>query len=158
RGHNRCANVLTVRLDILGCDAVKALPVFSAPITLVNEAFVERNDLPPRAVIDVERDLTRFTPEILPAAFGKLDEIFDAGCAETIEGLVVVTDDAKVLGAARQLEEEKFLNSIRVLILVNDDVFEYPARTVHIIEGFERALLQEGEINLILKRQLRLVT
>ena len=55
----------------------------------------------------------------------KVQNVFNRGAAEFVDGLVVVAHHADVVGAARQQTHQMELRNAGVLILVHDDIAEF---------------------------------
>jgi hypothetical protein len=64
--------------------------------------------------------------------------------------LVVVADDADVFRAARETEEDAFLDGVGVLVLVDDDVLEPVHRAVAREEDAVRSALKKREVDAVL--------
>lgn len=54
----------------------------------------------------------------------KVEDVLDGGAAELVDGLVVITDNADIVGAARQQAHKVKLGNAGVLILVHNYVLE----------------------------------
>ena len=56
--------------------------------------------------------------------FLKVEDIFNRSTAEFVDRLVIVANDADVVGATRQQPHQMELRNARVLVLVHDDIAE----------------------------------
>ena len=54
----------------------------------------------------------------------KVEDVFNRSTAEFVDGLVIVSDNADVVGAARQQPHQMELRNACVLVLVHDDIAE----------------------------------
>lgn len=91
--------------------------------------------------------------ELTDVAVGKpareLEDVANAGAAESVESLVVVAGDCQVLVMAGEGQEDLFLDVVGVLILVDDDVGDVHRDVVPYVgflEEFPCRALQVGEV------------
>ena len=87
-----------------------------------DEAIIEVYDVLTGAVIRGEHNLFRRGGEAPFAASGEVHEVFNRRAAEPIKRLIVVADDTDVFVAAGELEEDLFLDRVRVLVFIDDHV------------------------------------
>ena len=83
---------------------------------------------------------------MLLTTIGELDEILNCGATESVERLIVVAYDANVFVARSKLKENPFLDRIRVLIFVYDDVTEDLARLGILQQMVDCDRLDQGKI------------
>ena len=119
------------------------------PAAPVHERRVEVDDALAGAVVARKRDGSGLRRQMGMAPSRELDEVFDGGTAEAIEGLVVVAHDADVFVAGRELEEEALLDGVGVLVLVDDDVLEDTTGAREGGKDVERLLLDEREVGAV---------
>jgi hypothetical protein len=132
------------------------LPAAGAgPVVLGDERRVCLHDAAPRPVVDAELNSSRLDAERVRAALRELDEVLDCRATEAIERLVVVADDANVLRAAGEPEEDALLDCIGVLVLVDDDVLEAVHRAVVHEQRAVRSALKEREVDAVLAQPVR---
>jgi hypothetical protein len=84
---------------------------------------------------------------------GELEDVADGGAAPSVQGLVLVADDAQVSAGLAEAIEEAFLDVVGVLVLVDHHVTDrVPSRRsdVRIIQEVEEAPLNVGEVHTVL--------
>ena len=69
----------------------------------------------------------------------KVEDIFNRSTAKFVDRLVIVANDADVVGAARQQPHQMELRNARVLVLVHDDI----AKAVLVVFPRFRVILQQ---------------
>src|SRR5207249_22998 len=84
------------------------------PVRRRHPAVVSVDDGAVRTVIRGELE-----HRALRKAAREFENVADSSSAKAIKALVLISDDAKVSASLRQLQQELFLNIIRVLVLID---------------------------------------
>ena len=91
------------------------------PVASVHPAVVERDDVLVRTEVRIEHDgLARPLGKII----GKLQDIPNRRASEPVNGLVFVAHHAYVSGSSSKLQEYSFLNGVRVLIFIDNEILD----------------------------------
>ncbi len=115
---------------------------FAATDVVANEAVGGVEDGVGRAVVFLEADDLGIGEEFL-----ELEDVCDFGAAPAVDGLVVIADDADVIGRADELLEELHLECVGVLELVDGDALEALAEDFPDVGVFaEEAFGEEEEV------------
>jgi hypothetical protein len=137
--------IAAVGCDLFVCYTVEfAVP--RGPVAPRHKVGVEPNDVGTGPVVDGERDAARLSPQVLDAPLRKLNKVFYSCTPKTVEGLIVVADNANVLVPRCQSEKEPFLDCVGVLVFVNDDVSKDVARALKAVQYLVCPLLKQGKI------------
>ena len=119
--------------------------LFALALEVVGDDGVGRvQDMGGAAVILLESD-----DAAAPVLAFKAQDVFDRGAAEFVDGLVVVTHHADVSPAVRQKGGQAVLQTVGVLVLVDEDVAEAALPVLEHVGIFLQEL--DGVVNEIVK-------
>ena len=152
--HGDDRRIVPVRAGIVGRDGLRVAEGLTLRVGIGpvggggHPPAVETHDGRVAAVVDAERHGVAVT-----AALRELQEVPDAGPAETVDALVVVPHHADVAVAAGQPQQQGLLDEAGVLVLVEDQVTDAVGDRIGdaiVLEKLRRPPLQVVEVSLAL--------
>ena len=130
-----------------------------APLAIIrtfHPFVVEIDDVWVRTIILIHLDFFTLASEKTWEFVSKTQNIFDSRTTETVKGLVIIANHANAIIGSRHFQENLFLNSIRILILINHDVMDFLLNILEhllIIKEFPHFSLNQRKIQRILFKQ-----
>src|SRR6266496_6068165 len=116
------------------------------PVASLHKIGIETDNTYTGSIVRREWNLTGRCSKIPLTALRKLDKIFYRGPTKAVECLIIITYYTNIAVASSELEEETFLDSIGILVFVNEDMLEYALCASVALEHLQGSLLEERKV------------